>query len=169
MYRLKTRSQFSRNKTEKCLNCDRCRIRPCVLDFTLSSPQPRNYGGSMVYWPAWQLNCSLYWTSLGNPWRVVAGRRREREGERVQRGESGKPLQTRRTIHRLQLNQTKLRAGKWIIIEDIRDTSLREANIYHQSLYSDFLQINRPNWGKWTGGECTFSSVLWENHRISQW
>jgi len=39
----------------------------------------------MVYWPARQLNCSLYWTYLGNPWRVVAsGREREREREFVQ-------------------------------------------------------------------------------------
>lgn len=73
---------------EKCLNCDR-RIRSCALDFAMSGPRSRNYGGSMVYWPTRQLNCSLYWASLGNPWRVVAGRERKREKERTERRERG--------------------------------------------------------------------------------
>jgi len=143
----------------------------------------------MVYWPAQQLNCSLYWTSLGNPWRVVtirekergraserggreAGRERERERERVQggesaRGESGKPLQTRWTIHRLQLNQTKLRAGKWIIIEGIRHEFARDQYMYIARAFAATScrstgQIERLDWKR------IHFFKLWRNYRISQ-
>lgn len=124
-------------ETEKWLNHDHCRIRSRNLDFAMSGPRPRNYGGSMVYWPARQLNCSLYWASLRNPWRVVADEERKREyggkEKRIQRdarGDSSEPPQTRRTTHRLQLNQTKLRAGKWIIIGDRQEIQASPRLIY---------------------------------------